>query len=144
MRSPVAFLLGIAFLFGFGAQDCFCGRIDRIHVGMTRTDVAIELGRPAEVRVEQEAVLWIYPSSETEVCTIKFVKQKVVPEPVKCDASESSREFAQHTSYLLRTMNSEVEYQGRVQRYCGIKPKPRPGCRISEFCTNGEWGEVCQ
>lgn len=119
------------------------GRLDRIHPGMTRTDVAIELGRPAEVRVEQDAVIWVYPSSESEICMIKFVKQKVTQDVMKCDSSESSHEFAQHTSYMLSLMNSQKEYEGRVQRYCGLKPKPSPGCHISEQCINGGWEEIC-
>jgi hypothetical protein len=124
-------------------DSCFGGgRLGRVQPGMTRTDVAIELGKPADVRVEREVTLWIYPSSENEICTIKFVKQKVA-DTVQCDSSESVREFAKNYASMLPKMNSDIEYAGRVQRYCGLKPKPKPGCHISEQCLNGEWGEIC-
>jgi hypothetical protein len=110
---------------------------------MTRTDVAIELGRPADIRVDQETTLWFYPSSETRVCVIKFVKQKVTQEVMKCDESEPYKEIASKSAYLLPQMGSEVEYQNRVKRYCGVPAKPRPGCRISPQCVNGGWEEVC-
>ncbi len=142
MRTLVLILL---VLVGF-SQTGICGsrRLGKIIPGMTRTDVAIELGRPADVRVDQDAVLWVYPSSASEVCTIRFVRQKVTQEVMKCDSSASSKEFALKSAPLLSGMNSEKEYLGRVERYCGRKPKPTPGCQISPQCTNGGWEEVCK
>jgi hypothetical protein len=120
------------------------GRLGNIRPGMTRTDVAIELGRPADVRIDQETTLWYYPSSATRICVIKFVKQKVTQEIMKCDESGPSKEIASKSSYLLPQMNSDVEYQNRVKRYCGVPPKPQPGCQISPQCVNGGWEEVCE
>jgi hypothetical protein len=139
-------VVGVLLLAGLFSMSASCetGRIGRIRPGMTRTDVAVELGRPAEVHVENEGVIWIYPASEKKVCSIKFVDEKVVQEPMKCDESPKIQEFASKNAFRLPVMNSEIEYQGRVKRYCGVRPTPRPGCQVSEQCTNGGWEEVCQ
>lgn len=121
----------------------YADRIANIRPGMTRTDVAIQLGAPLEVRQEGEATLWIYPKSDSEICQIKFLRQKVTQEPMKCDNSEAIRPVARMYMPALNRMNSDQEYQGRVKRYCGIKPKPDPGCRVLEQCVNGGWEIVC-
>jgi len=140
MRTRVLVLLA---LFYSISPACATGRLSKIRPGMTRTDVAIELGKPAEVRVDKEAVIWVYPSSKTEICFIKFLNQRVVPEPIKCDGSEALRKTAEEYAQYLPRMNSEIEYTGRVKRYCGVKPLPQEGCRISEQCINGGWEEIC-
>src|SRR5438128_1113371 len=124
--------------------SCETTRLDRIHPGMTQTDVAIELGKPADTRVEDEATLWLYPASETKICTIRFIKHRVSTESIKCDSSEGVREFASRAARDLVNMNSEKEYQDRLLRYCGIRPSPRPGCKISPQCINGGWDEICR
>jgi hypothetical protein len=142
MRTWILVLLAILYSVG-SVHAAGGGRLGRIHAGMTRTDVAIELGRPAEVRIEQEATFWIYPSSNTEICMIKFVNQVVVQESMKCDSSATVKDLAQQASVYMPVMNSDVEYQGRVLRYCGKKPAAQPGCKISDQCINGGWEETC-
>lgn len=133
------------FLFLLVPVTAFCEstRIGQIKPGMTRTDVAIELGKPYDTRVDGEAILWVYPGSRTQTCVIKFVKQRV-SEPVKCEQVKENKEAELEVSQVLVRMSSDVEYQGRVLRYCGKKPIPHEGCKISEHCINGGWEEICQ
>jgi hypothetical protein len=140
MRS---FVLLIYLLIATLLPGCKSTRLGRIHSGMTRTDVAIELGKPANVMIEEGATYWIYPSSEKEICKIKFVNQRVHTDAMVCDSSDDSRVQARKSAYILPRMNSEEEYQGRLTRFCGRKPLPTPGCRISDQCVNGGWEEVC-
>jgi len=140
MRVLTRVLVILCFSF---CVSCETTRLNRIKPGMTRTDVAIELGGPAEVRMENDQVFWVYPASTSKSCTIQFKNQKVVPEPMKCDDSDSARQFAMKNAYRLPSMNSEVEYRGRVLRYCGARPSPKPGCTISAQCVNGGWEEIC-
>jgi hypothetical protein len=137
------FVLVLMILGCFTHESCATTRLSRIHPGMTRTDVAIELGKPLDIRIDGDATLWVYPSSESQICIIKFIDQKVVQEPMKCDNSEDSRKLAGKSLDSFATMNSELEYKGRLERYCGMKPIPRTGCKISEQCINGGWEEIC-
>ena len=152
MRFQVSILIMLTFSV---SASCETARLTNIRPGMSRTDVAIELGKPAAVKIAGEAILWIYPESESKVCMIKFIDQKVASEPMKCDNSEAIRKLASENSqdsnptlshklsHTLKTMNSEKEYLGRVKRYCGVPPIPSPGCKVSTRCINGGWQEVC-
>lgn len=126
-----------------GIASCGTTRLNHIVPGMTRTEVAIELGKPIDVRVERNRTLWFYPVSDSKICSVQFAGQTVSQVPIQCDESEPSRNLAGRSSQDLFRMNSEIEYQDRLIRYCGIKPNPHPGCEILPQCTNGGWTEVC-
>lgn len=142
MRCLVLVLLMFLFVMNINCTAT-AGRIDQVRPGMTRTDVAIQLGSPMDVKVSNEAVIWTYPGSDSQVCMIKFVNTKVSQEPIKCNKSDPTGDFGVKSAPYLRAMNSDMEYQGRLKRYCGMKPEPLPGCRIAEACVNGGWEQIC-
>jgi outer membrane protein assembly factor BamE (lipoprotein component of BamABCDE complex) len=123
---------------------CKTTRLSRIQPGMTRTDVAVELGKPVDIFNDGETAYWVYPASEKEVCRIRFINQKVDTETMKCENSENTRELATRAAKYLSSVNSEVEYQNRILRFCGRRPEPQKGCKISDHCVNGGWEEICE
>jgi hypothetical protein len=141
MRTIVLILLA-----GFvvGQMGCSSTRLSQVQSGMTRTDVAIALGKPVDIKREGDALYWHYPSSEKEICRIKFVGDKVDADRMKCESPEMTTEMSKKYSAALPYVSSETEYQNRLLRFCGQKPFPRPGCRISDTCVHGGWEQICE
>jgi hypothetical protein len=123
---------------------CNTTRLKKVQAGMTRTDVAIQLGKPVDIQLDGEVIYWSYPSSDSEICRIKFTQLKVSSDVMSCDSSDRSREIAVKNNQVFVRMNSEFEHQLRQQAYCGLKPVPRKGCKVKDECMNGGWEEICE
>ena len=119
------------------------GQVKGIREGMTKSGVIIESGRPVENWGRDGKDYWSYANDSGERCKVRFENGRVSKDEIKCEPAAPDRapayiEAAQ--KYQLR--DKEETREQRIRRFCGEKPEPRLGCKITE-CVDGMWQEVC-
>ncbi|MGZ3687121.1 MAG: hypothetical protein ACXVBW_02400 [Bdellovibrionota bacterium] len=120
-----------------------CTPFQRIRPGMTKTDVLVELGTPSDALQIRGKDYFVYPSSQTATCRIEFVDERVTERKMVCDDTEQYRGLASVTRKDFEQRNTEPEQHERIERYCGLRPPAKPGCRLTNRCINGAWEERC-